>query len=453
MANIFISYYKIQEIGLNCVQAFWDALFQEFVNCGNNVLAINTAYFNSYTSNETNADYIDSYILSKVENFAPDIIIAFNNRIPKCILEKYNDVPTVIWDGDELKYFCDLNYIKENIKRFKLFSIAKKWKQDYLDFGFKDNQIYYVPPATAVHAANIEQNMNISFLGAIHYNSGELYRLLRLNTYNTNLKNIMQDYLDNANFNYLELYNKYFVQDESLYPERDFKIISGIQETDLVPLFDFRVITLINLLDLGLTICGHRWQMLAKIIQQLGFAYDPRQVWSLKENEEFFNSSKISISPIHPQARGSGFPWRVFDIMASNACLVCEQSSDLKELTKNYVKIPMFHTPWEARDICKELLQDDKARKEIVEESHKYIDENARWIHRFKNIEEIMNIKLIHTGLKGTFENVTADEEFLSLCERYKKESSTKKIKLKDKIRLKIWNHLNTKLKKKHIIK
>jgi len=443
MANILITYFKIQEIGMGKTLAFWDGLFQELKNNGNNLFVINTAYFNDYHNNIVKNKKLDNLILDRVAQFKPELIITFNHRIPYCLLEKYKDVPTIIWDGDELKYFCDLNYIKNNIERYKIFSIVDAWKEDYLNFGFKESQIYQMPPATAIYKEDIEQDVPVSFLGGIHYDNRKIKNLIKSHKYEDQFFNIQQEFLHNNTYDFEGLFKKYFKEDyEKL----------GLCKFDLYTFFNYRWLTLSNLLDLGLKISGLRWDEVVNVMPQLVTAFYKENVWSLKDNQDFYNRSKISVSPIHPQAQGSGFPWRIYDVMASNACLVSEYSSDLIELTRNYVEIPMFHTPWQAREICQDLLKDEKARKEIVTASQKYVDNNARWIHRFKRIEEIMNIKIINENQTGTYINIDTDIEFQNLISQ-QKNTENKKLKLKDRIRYKVWNHLNKKLKKKGIIK
>ena len=85
MARIFISYYKVQEVPLKKVLAFWEGLFNELVHCGNEVLYLNTAYFNTYQSNIVDNEKLDSAILESVKKFDPEIIIIFNHRIPMSI--------------------------------------------------------------------------------------------------------------------------------------------------------------------------------------------------------------------------------------------------------------------------------------------------------------------------------------------------------------------------------
>ena len=442
MARILLSYFKIQEVDQKAIHVFWDGLIKELENNGNELYVINTGYFNTYNSNVVNNTSLNSLILEEVRKFNPELIITFNHRIPKSILDNFKDIPTIIWDGDELQYFCDLEYIKDNIDRYKLFSIVSSWEKNYLDFGFNKNQIFYIPPATAIQAKNIKQDKNISFLGSIHYHKNTISKIISENIYNKQLKKIMSDYYNNIDFNYEKLFYKYLGSDYS-------KL--NLQSADLFFLFNLRIIVLLNLMDLDLTICGDRWNMILNLLPQLALNYDNKRIWTLQENEDFYNSSKISISPIHPQARGCGFPWRIFDIMASNACLVCEQSSDLKKLTKDYVDIPMFHTPWEARELCIDILKNENKRKDIVSASQEYINKNARWINRFRDIENILNIKIVNLDKKGSVVILTENEEFQKLY-NIMQSNSLKKLNLKNKIRYKIWHHFDKILKRKQII-
>lgn len=445
MARILLSYYyKMQRVGQKAIHVFWDGLIKELENNGNELYVINTSYFNTYNSNVVKNASLDSLILEEVRKFNPELIITFNHRIPQSILDNFKDIPTIIWDGDELQYFCDLEYIKDNIDRYKLFSIVSSWEKNYLDFGFNKNQIFYIPPATAIRAKNIEQDKNISFLGGVHYSTSKISEIIKKNIYNEKINKIIQEYLNNTSYNYEHLFSKYFHHDLDEYK---------LKNMDLFPLFNYRILILINLIDQGLVICGDRWDIetYAKLLPQLAAMYLNKRIWTLQENEDFYNSSKISISPIHPQARGCGFPWRIFDVMASNACLVSEQSSDLKNLTKDYVDIPMFHTPWEARELCIDLLNNENKRKDIVVASQEYINKNARWINRFKDIENILNIKIVNLDKKGSVVILAENEEFQKL-HNITQSNSLKKLNLKNKIRYKIWHHFDKILKRKQII-
>ncbi len=408
MARIIVSYYKVQEVSIGKVLCFWDGFVKELTAAGNDVFLINTAYFNPYNSNAIKNTRLDKALLKKAIDFDPELIITFNHRIPKSFLDYFN-VPVIIWDGDELSFFCDHPYIKENINRYTIFSISKGWLQDYKDFGFENDQIFYVPQATAIRKMDIEQSMNVSFLGIRHFHNKRYAALIRTHKYSNRFYSLVQEFLNTGNYDYEFLFKKYFQKD---YPELVMEL------RDLYPLFDYRWLALANMLDLGLTIAGHeaRWEDVAEFMPQIAAAYNPKQIWTLEENNWFYNSSKVSMCPVTAQARGAAFSWRVFDIMASNACLLISEASDLKDLTKDYLDMPMYKTPWEARELSIKMLNDEKYRKEIVEASQKYVDENARWIHRFKNLEQIMGIHVVNaSGCPGKAYDAILDDQEIQI--------------------------------------
>lgn len=411
MARILVSYYKVQEVPIGKVLCFWDGFVQELQAAGNDVFLINTAYFNPYNSNQVKSTALDSLLMERAKKFDPELIITFNHRIPKSFLA-YFDVPIIIWDGDELSFFCDLNYIHDNISRYQIFTISKGWEQDYLDFGFDHHQISFVPQATAIKKMDIEQTMNVSFLGIRHFHNKRYFALIKTHRYSDQFGKIVKEFLNSDTYDYEALFKKHFSQK---YPELDMSL------RELYPLFDYRWLVLSNMLDLGLTISGHesRWEDAVEFMPQLVAVYNPQQVWTLEQNNWFYNASKVSLCPVTAQARGAAFSWRVFDIMASNACLLISQASDLKNLTKDYLDIPMYRTPWEARELCIKMLENEDYRLEIVKGSQRYVDENARWIHRFRDLEQIMGLKIIQPDVQGSvYDVILDDEEVRELIER-----------------------------------
>ena len=415
MARILITYWRSDEISANATLNFWDGLFQEFCNSGNDILAINNSFYNIWISNKTDVPTVNDYIHKEVELFNPELIIAFNNRILQSIVDKYKDIPIVLYDGDELKFFSDLDTIKKNISRYKVFSIVNGWRQDYLDFGFKENQIFYMPPGTAICSdSSVKQTKNISLLGQRRFYLNDLV-----------LKRIKEDkdcdyfykaYLEHirtGSFNYKELFLNNGGKNSDV----------KYSDSDLWPIFDDSYLLLANLLDLGLYIGGHEghWRDIVDYIPQLAVAHNLSRVFTLEENQTFYNSSVLSLNPMHPQARGKGFSWRSFDIMASNACLVSSYSSELADLTKSTVKIPMFASPSEARYICQNLLEHKELRDEIVNASHEYVKNNCRWPKRFKEMEEILGIKLLFENKKGSFKKLDyiVPEEYFENSNKY----------------------------------
>ncbi len=398
MAKIIVSYYKMQEKTIGKRMYYYEAFIDELRQLGNDVLVVNTAFFNPYDSNAVTNTELDKLILRKAQAFNPDLIITFNHRIPQCILDNF-DVPVIIWDGDSPLYLCDIESIKKNSDRYKIFSISKEWYKDYVDMGFKGENYAFMPNATSVRKKDMEQTMNISYVGTRIWTDSTIPLGMREHIYLPQARKIVRENLITGKGDGREYLEKYF---------KEKMVLEDWDERMIYPLLEKRWLTLANVLDLGLTVCGSysRWESVYEMMPQLLAMYDPRRVWTLQENIDFYNSSKISLSPIHPQACGKAFPWRAFDVMSSNACLVIERSSDLKELVKDEVDLPMFDSPYEVRKICKDLLENENRRKEIVEQSQKWVEKNARWVDRFKDTEQIVGVKLINGNQMGTLEEI-----------------------------------------------
>lgn len=401
MAKILVSYFRSDEVSVNDTLCFFDSFFKELREAGNDVLAINNAYYGIFNPNRTNNEKIRAYLLSEAIKFSPELIITFNHRILQDILDEFKDIPVVIYDGDELRYFSDLEVIKENIDRYKVFSIVKDWRQDYLDFGFKENQIFYLPPGTSVKKdLNLPVTMNISFLGQRRFFlSTKLTDAIKKGQELDKFYSTYKEFLSTKKYDYEKLYKKNTAYSTDL----------DLSDADLWPLFDQSYLIFANLLDLGLHLGGHEsgWRDIVDFIPQIAITHNKAKIFSLSENQDFYNSSKISLCPMHPQANGKGYSWRCYDIMASNACLVSSYSSELREATKNFVNLPMFDTPYEARTICKDLLENESKRKEIVLASQDFIEQNGRWVDRIKKMEQILDLKLICPNHKGSFKKLT----------------------------------------------
>lgn len=400
MARILISYFRSDELTAGATLAFWDGLFLALKNCGNDVLAINNAYYGIYTTNTTYNSRISTYLHNEVRQFNPDIIITFNNRILQSLLSYY-DGPIIIYDGDELKFFSDLPTLKRDRDRYVIFSIVKKWYNDYIDFGFNANQIFYMPPGTEIRANPlVTPNANISFLGQRRFFLSD--KLIKDISNGKNIEILYNTYLEHLKTGSYD-YEALYLKNGGQFSDQSYK------DEDLWPLFDDSYLIFANLVDLGLHLGGHEggWRDIVEYIPQIAVTHSKRRIFTLDENEYFYNASKISLNPMHPQSRGAGFSWRSLDIMASNACLVSSYSSELKDLTRGEVEIPMFRSPAEARQICEHFLLNEQDRLSVVRESQNYVEQNCRWVHRFKEMEEILGINLVaDDGRKGTIKKL-----------------------------------------------
>lgn len=407
MAKILIGYYRSDELSAGTTLCFYESLFYELKRYGNDVMAINLAYYGVFNPNVTDNKAVEEYLVRKSIEFAPDLIIAFNHHILRSILNVLRDVPIVIYDGDELRFFADLDIIKKDIGRYKIFSIVKSWRQSYLDFGFRDDQVFYMPPGTAITPdKSVVQDKPISFLGQRRYFlSTKLNECIRQGKNLDLFYKLYLDFLETKDYNYVKLF------------QRDVESKCGIhmEDIDLWPLFDQSFLIFSSVLDLGLHLGGHEgaWCDIAPFIPQLAITHDRSRVFNLEENLQFYNSSVLSLCPMHPQAQGQGFSWRCFDIMGSNACLVSSTSSELRERTKGWMDIPMFDTPMECRVICESLLKDEKHRTELCQASQEFVDKNCRWEQRFVEMEQILGLCLINKDAEGSFQKLTEQPVWL----------------------------------------
>ena len=374
MAKILFSFFQnVIDGDYKKIGIFYEQLSEEFRKNGNEVLLLNMALHKDNWLSEH--IYQEDRLFQEVKEFAPDLVIAFNNQIFPRLLEAV-DCPIALWTADELMFYQYKNLMKSNLSRYMILS-TKKDNADLLDFGFAKEQIHFVKLATSVEKEDVVQDKGISFIGSLFGVNRAVYEEYT----NNECREAYINFLKNKEFSYI----------------KNFRRLSQLGEDDVMSVFDIRAITLAYLADLDLHIYGRGcWVDFSYYMPQLYICYHHDSIYSNRQNADIYNSSKICISISHPQAQGKGYPWRIMDIMASNGCLVSQYSSMLAEETKGWVEIPMYYTPEEARGLCISLLNDDKRRREIVEASQAFVEKNGRWCDRLKQFESIFNLKFLN---------------------------------------------------------
>lgn len=432
------------------IGCFYEQIISELSKYGNDVLVFNPCLFNQgnfMSENELKSNISEADLRNKIKDFNPELILSFNNANYSKILEITN-CPIVVWNADLPYLWNQCNIIKKNVDRYTFLSftdskvVLENMKKT---FSCKDSQCHFVRNATSIQAEKIPQTMNISFIGTRFGMEQNFCKLIEKYSFNPKLNEVAKMIYENPFVSKETLLG--ILQDEkNLY--HDFEKIRDDSYTGFFSA-EKRIQTLLNISDLGLHFFGTKdWMDFAYILPSLALAFDPKFVYSVKDNQDVYNSSKISISINHCQAH-DGIPWRVPDVMASNACLVSTENSFMERHFSKYVKIPTFSNSFEARDLCQKLLKDESWRKDIVQASNEIINQDWRWHHRFKQMEQILNLKFLNTGASG---KVSILEP---LFDKSKKEITLNKslIKgLKNKYRYKIWKHLGKKLRKKGVI-
>lgn len=386
MARIFISAPAgILEQDEYKFAVFYEGFIKSLISRGHDIRAINSFNFLNHAwhgSNNLKSSISDEILKEKIRAFDPELIIAFNHSIPQCILD-VTDCPVAVWDADSLPFYNDKDYISNNIERYSFLCFSNAGVQNALRFGAKQNSVHMVLAGTSVEAEPAIQNKNISFIGTLFTIPHGFIKLLKERGPDK-IKPLVEDLRDN----FYESHEQILLKHNAKWAENyiDTARLASISSTQL------RASILNDITELGLTIFGDdSWLSVGEYLPWLAMSYKPEKVYSLKHNQDIYNSSKICINISHTHAV-DGFPWRIMDIMASNGCLLSDRKTGLVEFTKGFVDIPMYDNRAEAYDLCKKLLNDDIWRKEIVSGSQECIKAKGLWSHRIKDLEDIFGL-------------------------------------------------------------
>ncbi len=389
MARLLISFpATIFDQGQYRLAVFYEGFLKALYVNGNELFILNSAEYLPRSwdgENILRKEIFSKRLISDIIDFNPELIITFNHSIPKIILES-TSCKVAVWDADSIEFYNDKDYIKKHIDRYEFLTFSETGIDSAKKFGAAANKIHLIYAGTEVQAENIPLQANISFIGSTFTVDYELIKQL-----NEKSSEKMQLFLKELNQNF-------FTDHYSIIKKHNMcgieKKISAKMLASLSAVHN-RITTLNIIEPLGLKLYGNKaWYDVGLFLPWLALSYVPQKVYSLKHNQDIYNSSKIALNISHSQAT-SGFPWRVFDILASNACLVSDHSSELEKVTKGYVDIPYYDNPIDAYNICNKILSDKIWRDEIVSGSQLFIKENGRWIHRFKELSDIFGLNFI----------------------------------------------------------
>jgi hypothetical protein len=366
MSNILLTYAVSSLGGVLRDVCFHEGLIKSLCACGNNVMRIFTNDLTEKCWDGTNKfpRFIDkNKALKDIDDFAPDIIIAFNFS---CIegLDRRYACPIIVMEADSSLYYNDKYYLTENQDRFIFTNTGEKTLEDTqkrLKLS-PSARCGIIPFATAVESDdNIKIDKNISFIGSYFYNIWPPIRLHKMNR---------EDFLNSIT-------------------DKEMLWAKTVEE---------RILTLNSISDLDLYVYGQNmWRETACHFLMLGGSYVNKTVYSLAHNQDIYNTSRICLNINHKQAI-DGFAWRVMDIMASNGCLLTNPNAGIAAFTKGYVDIPTYHSPAEARDLAEKLLKDEAWRRDIVQASQACIADKGRWPDRLRALEALTGVRLVHEG-------------------------------------------------------
>ncbi len=359
---------------------FYDSLDKELIEMGHDVLWLNLIQLYYISDNRSKKEWINSWI-DKVKKFQPDIIFTFNNQISEEII-KVTDCPIILFEADLSEFFANTDLIKKYKDRYYAATFFEQGKKQYISLGFRDDRIIPLHPATSVKRENKPKIHNISFIGSSFWVDNEYVKKQFLPFERHSFYQMFRKFWESNDYDYEKLVNRYLGKNK-------------LSVFDHYLIFDSRSYILQSVLDLGLKLYGVYWdKSVSQQLLPLVCAFDKTPMYSLRHNQDVYNSSKVNLSISHPQCRGYAHPWRIYDIMASGGALVSSVSEALADRTKGYVDIPMYHSPYDVRDLCKKLLKDTPFRQEVISASNEFIEKFGRWIDNFKTIQEYTGVKI-----------------------------------------------------------
>ena len=377
MAKVFLSFFNALHDARfpEKMPCFYEAFIKGLQKLGNDVLYYMMTKFVSDDFGRA-----PQLVLKKIKNFHPDIIILFNN----CFYDISNDFscPIIVYSVDSPIYFSNKNSLKHKTSTLYMIDDENFFPVLKNDYGAKN--IILTPFFSEVYAENIEQTTNISFLGSSFWSSSSI------SPWNVfqRTEHTEQEYEDFKRIAEKIAANPFDESLSAFLPE-NLPLSSWIMPLSA----DYRSRVLSEVADLGLKIYGPKsWAQDFGSDMNLTLAYRQQTLYSVKHNQDLYNASKICLNINHVQAVNS-FSWRVCDIMASNGCLVSQEKSVLQERFPN-CRIPTFSNKYEAREICKKLLENEAMRQDIVAACQEEINAKYRFKHVLKILEQATGVCL-----------------------------------------------------------
>ncbi len=380
MARIFISFYNAFEDKAK-LPLFYEGFIKGLEQAGNTLMVCSCPLL------FPTAPPCPGRLKAQLKVFAPDLAILFNNNFYQYDFERELGIPVFIYSADSALLYTNRDAIRDNIGKYRFISGEGSDIKKYL--GCQDSQILNVHFFTAIRAEERAIESNISFIGSYFpYGSivhdfaatnpgaeerrkfGEYEKLVAANPYISFEELCRADNVPN------------FCKEQNRLHETVFYLSSKN-----------RVDVLNAVADEGLRLYGSpAWLALLDYYPRLAMAFNYEQVYSLKHNQDIYNSSKIGINIPHIQAMDS-FPWRVTDVMASNALLISARMKGFEKVMPE-VYIPQFESAAEARELCKKYIEDEEARKELVASHQEVIERRFRFRHFIEAFESFSGLNI-----------------------------------------------------------
>lgn len=400
MARVLTAFFNSMDVqgDPNAMPAFYESFIQGMMNNGNDVQIYSHKYFGikEFAHIDT-----DPAVRDAIKNYSPDICFLFNN----CFYDISDivDCPIVVYEVDSPQFFSNIEILKQKKDRF-IYFVSQTSSRDYLrdKFEIEDKYIFDVPFFTEIYAQECEFERNIGFIGSNFVNpEASVSRIFDSNANTLKDRLIYYKILDIIETN----------------PNCDVAVIETLLnaiESDVLKRYDSQSIkkALLNELSgerrirvlgtirpLGLELFGTpSWVNTYYANTELARSFNHTRIYSKNHNEYIYNTSRIGINVSHLQAV-TGFPWRIMDILASNACLVTDYHLGFESVFGTVAKlIPVYENPGDAYAVCKDLLNDEERRRYITLACREVVNDRYRFKNCLELIEQYAGVMLHKEG-------------------------------------------------------
>lgn len=153
--------------------------------------------------------------------------------------------------------------------------------------------------------------------------------------------------------------------------------------------------------EFGLAIFGNREWLTASVYHPniLNYFHDGGGISKHDEIMEIYNSSKICINVSQIQS-GSALPYRVIDILASNALLITNYhpESDVFAIFGEDCPIVMYKNLEELSDLCKYFLSHEEERLKLVKKCNELVRSGFDFEDRCRDILNLVDLPAPNDG-------------------------------------------------------
>ncbi|GAB4295970.1 MAG: hypothetical protein Kow0096_13130 [Thiohalomonadaceae bacterium] len=390
--------------------SYMNKLVDAFVHNG---IELHLIYTNHLVGNLANRSYrhdVSAAAVAKyITDLQPDFVFSTNRGGITREIMRAVECPIVTWlvdripfrhhGGDHHDLFCEKDYLitsaHDNIKYFEGIYPVLKGRVIYLPFA--------TDPAEFSDRTRT-QDVNVSFVGT-YFSCGYLKDLLAQYRSDDRIFAGLLALSDEIKADYdLDIeaaIRRHGLQELMIAHDLDAFRLKGLVANMLS--LNSRIQALHAVADLGLELYGtDNWVESVDYSLELMKAYQRNKFIKTREQlVGLYQRSKIGVNVSHVQAK-DGLPYRVFDIMASNALLITDyrKTSDLYKLFGAELPVPMYRDPCELRSLVRHFLEHDDERRQIVAECNRLIANGHTFSDRVKAILDMLSLST-HEDTRG----------------------------------------------------